>query len=33
MTIETMAKIIEAEASVLDFQGKLAVAQCICDNK
>lgn len=28
-----MARIIEAEASVLDFQGKLAVAQCIVDNR
>ncbi len=33
MTIEMIARIIEAEASVLDFQGKLAVAQCICDNR
>lgn len=33
MLIEEMAKIIEAEASVLDFQGKLAVAQCIVDNR
>lgn len=33
MTLELMARIIEAEASVLDFQGKLAVAQCICDNR
>lgn len=33
MSIEQMAKIIEAEASVLGFQGKLAVAQCICDNR
>ncbi len=33
MQIEEMARIIEAEASVLDFRGKLAVAQCICDNR
>ena len=33
MNIEQIAKIVEAEASVLDFQGKLAVAQCICDNR
>lgn len=33
MSIDEMARIIEAEASVLDFQGKLAVAQCICDNR
>ena len=33
MSIEEIAKIIEAEASVLDFQGKLAVAQCIVDNR
>lgn len=33
MQIEEAARIIEAEASVLDFQGKLAVAQCICDNR
>ena len=33
MQIEEMAKIIEAEASVLDFLGKLTVAQCICDNR
>ena len=33
MTLEYMARIIEAEASVLDFQGKLAVAQCIVDNR
>lgn len=33
MRIEEAAGIIEAEASVLDFQGKLAVAQCICDNR
>lgn len=33
MSIEEIARIIEAEASVLDFHGKLAVAQCICDNR
>lgn len=33
MTLEYMARIIESEASVLDFQGKLAVAQCIVDNR
>ena len=33
MTLEYIAEIIEAEASVLDFQGKLAVAQCIVDNR
>ena len=33
MKLETMAQIIEAEASVLDFQGKLGVAQCIADNR
>lgn len=33
MSIEEIAKIIEAEASVLDFQGKLAVGQCIVDNR
>ena len=33
MTLEYMARIIETEASVLDFQGKLAVAQCIIDNR
>ena len=33
MTIEYMAGIIEAEAGVLDFQGKLAIAQCIVDNR
>lgn len=33
MSIEEIAKIIEAEASVLGFQGKLAVAQCIIDNR
>ena len=32
MTIEEAARIIEAEAGVLDFKGKLAVAQCIVDN-
>ena len=32
MTIQEMAEIIEAEASVLDMNGKLAVAQCIRDN-
>lgn len=33
MLIEDAARIIEAEASVLDYTGKLAVAQCICDNR
>lgn len=33
MSIEEIAKIVEAEASVLPFQGKLAVAQCIVDNR
>lgn len=33
MQIEQMARIIEAEASVLDYMGKLAVAQCIADNR
>lgn len=33
MKIEDMARIIDAEASVLGFQGKLAVAQCIADNR
>lgn len=33
MRIEDTARIIEAEASVLDYQGKLAVAQCILDNR
>lgn len=33
MKIEEMARIITAEASVLDMQGKLGVAQCICDNR
>ena len=33
MSIEEIAKIIEAEASILDFQGKLAVGQCIVDNR
>lgn len=32
MTLEEMAKIIEAEASVLSYDGKLAVANCIKDN-
>ena len=32
MTLIEMAKIIEAEAGVLDFKGKLAVAQCIANN-
>lgn len=32
MTINEMAQIIEAEAGVLDFMGKLAVGQCIVDN-
>ena len=31
--IDDMARIIQAEASVLDMQGKLGVAQCICDNR
>lgn len=33
MEIEYAARIIEAEASVLDYQGKLGVAQCIYDNR
>jgi hypothetical protein len=33
MEFDEMARIIEAEASVLDFQGKLAVGQCIADNR
>lgn len=33
MTLEEMAGIIDAEASVLYFQGKLGVAQCIIDNR
>ena len=33
MLIEDAARIIEAEAGVLDYVGKLAVAQCICDNR
>lgn len=33
MEIEYAARIVEAEASVLDYQGKLGVAQCICDNR
>lgn len=33
MMIDEMARIIQAEASVLDMQGKLGVAQCICDNR
>lgn len=32
MTIEEAARIIEAEASVLNREGKIAVAQCIVDN-
>lgn len=32
MTIEEMAYIVEAEAGVLDYNGKLAVANCIKDN-
>lgn len=33
MSLDDIARIIEAEASILDFEGKLAVAQCICDNR
>jgi N-acetylmuramoyl-L-alanine amidase len=33
MKVDEIAGIIEAEASVLDFQGKLAVAQCVADNR
>ena len=33
MRLTYMARIIEAEAGVLDYQGKLAVAQCIADNR
>lgn len=33
MTFDYMARIIEAEASVLDNRGKLGVAQCIVDNR
>jgi len=33
VTFEYMARIIEAEASVLDNRGKLGVAQCIVDNR
>ena len=33
LRIEDAAKIIEAEAGILDYAGKLAVAQCICDNR
>lgn len=32
MTINDMARIIQAEAGLLSFAGKLAVAQCIIDN-
>ncbi len=32
MNLEILAKIVEAEASVLPFAGKLGVAQCILDN-
>lgn len=33
MDLDTFAGIVDAEASVLDFQGKLGVAQCIIDNR
>lgn len=33
MTIDYMARIIEAEARTLDYPGKLGVAQCISDNR
>lgn len=33
MQLKEMARIIEAEAATLDYKGKLAVAQCICDNR
>ena len=32
MTVEEMAKIIQAEAGSLDYMAKLAVGQCIVDN-
>lgn len=32
MTIEDMARIVEAEAGILNYNGKLAVANCIKDN-
>ena len=33
LRVEDAAKIIEAEAGSLGYPGKLAVAQCICDNR
>ena len=32
MTVEEMCYIVEAEAGILDYNGKLAVANCIKDN-
>lgn len=32
LTVEQIAKIIQAEAGMLSYEGKLAVAQCVIDN-